>query len=114
MPAATVTLIDYDTDEEIPLPANFEVCDRCRGTGTHDCWEGGMTASEMYEHGDEFIDDYFAGHYDKTCEECHGERVIAVVDEERCPPALLEQYHQQQREAYEYEAERRAEMRMGA
>jgi RecJ-like exonuclease len=75
--------------DEVELPSKMEVCPRCHGRGVHDCWEGGMTAEEMWEQGDDFIDDYRAGMYDRVCSVCDGRNVVEVVDEDRCTPELL-------------------------
>lgn len=83
---AVVTWIDeHDVDQETKLPAKFEVCDNCKGKGRH------MTPS-MRDHAysaEEFMEafpepedraGYFGGAYDVECTECHGERVVMVVD----------------------------------
>lgn len=75
--------VDGDEAESMPLPAKYVVCDRCEGTGTHDCWEGGMTGDEMAEQRPEFFEDYRAGVYDRTCTECNGNRVLLVVDRDK-------------------------------
>ena len=67
-------------DEAVRLPSKVEVCGYCGGRGTQDCFDGGMTADEMYEAGDDFIDDYRAGVYDKPCEECNGRNVVVHID----------------------------------
>ncbi len=82
---------DPDSSEflKAELPATYEVCDRCRGTGSHvnpNIDGNGITESEMYELGPDFREDYFAGVYDVTCEECKGLRVVLVIDEKSCNP----------------------------
>lgn len=58
----------------------FIVCPACQGHGTQDVFAGGMTASEMREHGEDFMDDYAAGVYSKPCEMCHGRNVCTQDD----------------------------------
>jgi len=118
------TLIDGDGDELIhDLPAKHEVCDRCEGHGTHLNPAIGEHAYTRDEFNESFDDDeraeYFrrGGIYDVQCEQCHGQRVVTVVDERACTSATdkrtLAIYHAQQRAAAEDERTRRAEMRFG-
>jgi RecJ-like exonuclease len=102
-----------DDETEIRIPSRFEVCDRCRGEGTHDCFEGGMTTSEMHEQGGEFIEDYFAGHYSVPCTECKGKRVVAVIDERRATPEQLAAYETHLDDMYEDRAMAAAERAAG-
>lgn len=104
-------------DVEHTLPTKFEVCDRCRGNGTHTnpAIDGnGITQSEMAELGPEFQEDYFSGVYDVPCEVCEGLRVVPVVDEEKCSPELLAAYKRDQEEQAYLDRESAAERRMGA
>ena len=56
---------------------------------------------------DDFMDDYRGGRYDVVCEECGGQNVIEMVDEENCLPELLEIYFEEMQELQDYENERR-------
>lgn len=109
---------DADGNETVlVLPARYEVCGRCHGKGTHvnpSIDGNGITSDEMDELGPEFLEDYLGGVYDVPCEECEGERVVLVPDEDRCSPAQLKAYRDHLREEYEYRAEVAAERRMGA
>jgi hypothetical protein len=83
MPTPRYTLLHPDSGEELELPARFELCPRCQGTGSHvdpSIDGNGITASEMAELGDDFREDYMDGVYDVQCEACKGERVIPVPD----------------------------------
>lgn len=105
---------EYD---EIALPWRYEVCPVCEGKGTHvnpsiDC--GGLTRADFEEQGPEFEEMYFSGGFDVQCYTCGGLRVVPMLDEERCEPALLEEYEAEAREDAAYEAECRAERLMGA
>jgi hypothetical protein len=75
-----------NTREEHPMTTNrtttYEICWRCQGHGVHDAWSGGMSAMDMAEEGQDFIDDYRAGAYNVTCTVCHGQRVLAVTEAE--------------------------------
>jgi hypothetical protein len=104
MSKLTVTILNAEGDE-IALPAKHEVCPRCEGHGSHvnPAIDGnGITESEMYEAGEDFREDYMAGVYDVRCEECKGNRVVAVVnrdaltDEQR---TALERHERAQEES---------------
>lgn len=107
--------LNPDTSERlVTLPTKNEVCPRCKGEGVHPnpAVDGFSRNDEWVD--DDFIDNYMAGTYDVRCERCNGERLVPVPDEERCDPADLAAYEEHLRDIAEHEAERRAEMRMGA
>jgi len=108
-----LTIYDEDTDTDIRLPFTYVVCDTCRGHGTQDAWDGGMTASEMDEQGSDFLDDYLDGVYDVPCRECNGERVTRVPDRNRCTAEQLAIFDQQERERAEMQADQEMERRAG-
>ena len=90
---------ENDEGEEITakLPAEYEVCSRCQGRGTHvNPNIDGHGISEDEWNGPDWDEDsrqtYLSGGYDVTCEECRGLRVVLVVDESRCDKSLLERY----------------------
>jgi len=118
-----ITFEDPDTDEEksFTVPAVFEVCERCQGKGTHTnpAIDGnGLTARDFAEDPD-FKEDYFSGVFDVACEECHGNRVVPVINYDRVPKevqGLLDAEEERQsemaKEAYYNESVYRAEMGM--
>lgn len=121
--ATTTTSITLRTPggyrRAFPFPANFEVCWRCRGTGSHvhPAIDGHGLSSEDFDADPDFEEAYFAGAYDVTCDECGGERVVAVVDEDGLKgikAARWRLYLRQQDEARAYARECEAERRMGA
>ena len=82
MAGCTIAIIGQD-GEELMLPAKFEVCYRCEGTGTHthpDIDGNGITQSEMEELGEDFREDYLNGVYDVQCSLCKGARVTPRAD----------------------------------
>lgn len=101
------------SEDEIRIPTRFEVCDRCHGEGSHDAWDGGMTAEEMHEQGDEFLEDYLAGVYSVPCTECNGKRVVAVIDELRATPEQRAAYEKHINDEYDYRAMVAAERAAG-
>jgi hypothetical protein len=115
----TITL-ENEEGEEIShtLPAVNEVCDRCEGFGTHLNPNIGQHAYSPEEFNEAFDDEesreaYFTrgGMYDVQCEECHGNKVILIVDESNLSPAQKEIYQQHSsrmdRRAEEEAADRR-------
>lgn len=98
---------------EVVLPAKYEVCDTCEGKGSHvnpsiDC--DGITAEDFAEDPD-FEEGYFEGHYDVTCYDCGGARVVPVVDEDRARKEDLALYQKHEEECGADDAEARAEAR---
>ena len=119
MSDTTITCVTVDDDGwevELSLPARYEVCDGCRGKGTHvhrGIDGNGLTPWDFAEDPD-FAEDYFSGRYDVTCEDCNGLRVVPVVDEKAADPRDLELYYEHERALAELRAEEAAERRMGA
>jgi RecJ-like exonuclease len=89
MSAVTVTKTHYsrhsDREFEVVFPARYEVCDRCDGKGTHTnpAIDGNGISPEEFREDPDFEEAYFRGDYDVSCSVCHGQRVVAVVDEPR-------------------------------
>ncbi len=111
----TITLKYEDEDGEeieLELPSKKEVCPSCEGHGTqlHSALRGVAYTSEEFEEcfpEDEDKSEYFrhGGRYDVTCEECHGDNVVKVVDESRLTEEQKAQY-----QVYQEYAERRAQI----
>jgi hypothetical protein len=122
-----VTVTDDEGGEtEHELPAKFEVCSRCEGHSTHLNPSIGQHAYSQEEFEEAFSDPeerevYFkrGGMYDVTCEECRGQRVVAVVDEEavkRTPDlkAVYDQWVEQEEHSAAFDREWRREQEMEA
>ena len=109
-----------DVDEvEVIFPGKYVVCPTCNGKGRH--VNPSIDAGGIGED-DEFWDDdedeygesmYASGKYDVTCYRCAGRTTWLVIDEARANAEMLAKYHEYQDDKAEYEAERRAERRMG-
>ena len=103
----------FKTIGDIDIPAHYEVCWRCEGTGSHTnpAVDGnGITASEVDELGPDFMEAYLAGRYDIQCLECNGERLILEPNEWD----TLTEIEQEALDAQaSYEMERAAEIKMG-
>ena len=107
-------VFDCDIEDEVEFEVEFEFekCPVCNGRGKHvnpsiDC--DGLTHEDFYEDPD-FARDYTSGVFDVTCRLCQGWRVVPVCKDDKVQK-LLDDAAQAQ---YEYDAERAAEMRMGA
>lgn len=126
----TITLTLYedgavDEDGEVTnertleLPALFEVCERCSGTGKHvnPSIDSHGIGREEFDQDPDFEEAYFSGAYDVTCSVCNGLRVTPIVNEGRLTEAQRRDYDrwlEQQREFAETDALHRAERAMGA
>lgn len=108
-----ITFYD-DDDNELRIATTKEVCPTCRGEGKHvnrNIDGNGITADEWYnEWGDEEREMYMTGGYDVVCEECKGENVIDVPDED---DVNFPAYYKYMQEMWEMEAEMAAERRAG-
>ena len=101
--------------ESVVLPTVNAVCWLCDGEGHHvdpSIDRNGLSADELYEDPD-FADEYFNGGYDITCNECHGRRVVKMVDRAACAPEHLAAYDQEQEWDRERINEQMFEMRGG-
>ncbi len=105
---------------EVQVPGRWEICDTCRGNGTHvnRNIDGNGITSEMWADWEpEEREGYFGGHYDVPCEaDCWGGKVM-VPDEERCTweqKALLERHYEDERGRAQDEAAERHLRRMEA
>jgi hypothetical protein len=102
-----------DFDGVLEVEFVYEVCPLCQGRGKHvnpsiDCC--GITGEDFADDPD-FAEEYMAGTYDQTCNQCSGQRVVPVV---KMPPevaAVLKSWHASLAESHRAEM---AEMRMGA
>ena len=105
-----------DYSEEVTLPAKLEVCYGCHGTGSHvhRAIDGnGITGEEWAEWDPEDREDYMAGRFDVTCEDCHGRNVMPVVDWDNVPDKTAERVHKHLEWEADYAAECEEERRMG-
>lgn len=106
-----------DGTAETELPAKFEVCDTCRGKGSHvnpSIDGNGLTAEDFAEDPD-FREDYFSGVYDVTCHECKGLRVVPVIDYDRLnegQKVIAANYEKRERMRAQWDAEDRHTRRM--
>lgn len=100
--------MEYDTETTLAnAPRRWVICGECDGEGTSSAYLGSFSRADLDEDPD-FVEDYFAGQYDRACPACRGTGKIKTIVYELCTP---EQQAELDAEA-EYDAERAAEMRM--
>jgi hypothetical protein len=118
---ATVVIEEEDEESgdmvevEHELPVTFEVCPTCEGRGKHvnpSVDAGGLSAEDFYEDPD-FAESYMEGHYDVTCYECGGNRVVPVINRDRCDPEILKKLDDREEADAQYRREVEAERRFG-
>jgi len=88
--------LPLDGEYEISIPAKYEVCDNCQGTGTQvnpNVDGNGLTPDDFAED-PEFAEDYMDGKYDVQCLKCNGLRVVLVPNEKDANTTLLKLYHE--------------------
>lgn len=111
-----MTKVPHLTGEDgdpIPLPYRFEICSVCDGHGKSSAYLGAYTADEMAEQGPDFREEYMAGAYDRTCDECRGDGKVMVADRSRMTAAQIKAYDEELDDEAEWRAEVEAERRMG-
>lgn len=109
MMCATVELYDEEGDAFVAVvPFRFEACWNCHGKGSHvnRAIDGHGISREEFDEDPDFEEAYFSGAYDVACDECGGDRVVAVTDDERVQAA--------QQSAADYARECEAERMAGA
>lgn len=112
---------NFEENYGVKLPTRKEVCPRCRGEGNHTnpAIDGnGITQADREDWADDdFMEGYLAGRYDVRCEECNGQNVVDVVNEDLLSamnPEILALWKEWVLEDFNYKAEVAAERRMGA
>jgi hypothetical protein len=101
-----------------PLPTHKIVCPQCDGKGTmvNRSIDGqGITQSDREDWADDdFMEGYWRGDYDVTCDECRGNNVVDAVDYESLSPEMAKEWDAWCKDAYDLVAENLAELRFGA
>lgn len=91
------------------------LCPRCDGEGKRALHGIALTGSDLAEMGDpDFMENYMAGRYDTTCDDCNGEKVVRVPNEEALTPEQLQAWRKWLRDVRSANAESLMEMRAGA
>jgi RecJ-like exonuclease len=89
-------LILYDEDGgERELPYKWEICSHCDGHGSSSAYLGAFTRQDMDDAGEEFMENYFSGRLDKSCEYCGGSGKVKVVDRRQMSKEDLEAWDAQ-------------------
>lgn len=109
-------LIENDQGEEIEvqLPAEWHICESCRGSGGSSAHLGAFTADEWREQDEDFQRDYMQGMYDRACDECNGAGKVLAIDHERCTSEDHKAAIAWLQDEAEADADVRAEMQMEA
>lgn len=110
---AKAPVLFCDDGAEIALPSKWVICSTCSGNGKHSAHLGAFTADDMAFEGPDFLNDYMAGFYDKSCESCDGTGKVAVADRSKMTREQRDEYDAQRRADREYAAEVAAERRAG-
>lgn len=102
-------------DGTVTVPFLYEVCSTCDGKGKHvnpsiDC--DGLT-SDDFDRDPDFAEEYFGGAYDVQCYGCRGTRVEAVIDDNKCDPAILDLLERKEQGELDYQMMVESERRMG-
>jgi RecJ-like exonuclease len=104
-------------EEEIKIPARYEVCSVCEGKGSHvnpSVDSNGITADEWYrEWNHESREDYLGGLYDVECFECKGKRVVPVPNRDYTNPNDLYIWDKLEEDSYNSAYEEINEMKYG-
>lgn len=95
MPEKKIVLFE-DDDSERELPSKWVICSDCRGNGASSAYLGAFTRDQMDEEGREFLEDYVAGRYDRTCDHCGGSGKVKVADYDRMSAADAAAYRAQE------------------
>lgn len=96
----------YDENDEFhELPTKWVICNHCRGEGKSSAYLGAFSGTQMRDEDPDFEADYFAGHYDRTCEECNGTGKIKEIDEARVTKEQMALYEKEARIESEMERE---------
>ncbi len=109
-----ITTIYLEDGTEKKLPTKWCICGQCRGEGKSSAYLGAYTMDEMDQQGQDFIDDYFSGNYDRICETCKGAGKVQEVDFEVMSPSDRKLWEEQVWEIRQERAAHLAEIRAGA
>lgn len=92
----------------------WEICDSCRGEGSHSKHLGAFTSYEVADWDDEEKERYFTGVYDQSCTKCNGTGKVKELNIDSMPDDVqqwIESYFKVVNDDIQC---RMSEMRMGA
>ena len=103
-------------EDEIKIPAKYEVCPNCEGKGSHvnRAIDGHGLSREDFDEDPDFREDYMSGVYDVPCDQCKGTRVVLEPDEGLATSEQMKAYQEYWDSIRETNAIYEAERRMGA
>lgn len=116
-PESDAQEVTEDGERFLFLPAQYEVCGRCGGDGSHwpEAFDNGFTQEDRErDWDDDSWDDLMRGAYNVRCTECGGEKIVPVPAEHVADTdRALVLFHQWAQDEADYRAECAAERRMG-
>ena len=115
----TFTVIKYDdedeSEEEIELPAMWELCGLCQGRGTHvdPSIDSCGISNEDFAEDPGFRESYFSGAYDVSCYRCNGRTTEPTVNVDSLSKEHKAFYEGLIEDHYNGIAERESEIKYG-
>jgi hypothetical protein len=101
--------LDEDGNE-MKLPTKWAICPDCGGEGGSSAHLGVLTTGDWEQ---EELDDYFAGHYDRSCSPCDGTGKLKVPNHNAMTAEQSKLVNDQDRHDHDCQMEMEAERRMG-
>jgi len=100
-----------EVHDELIIPARRELCPVCDGDRVSSAYLGEIS---MEENDEEWLEAYFNGRFDRTCEECEGKGYVLVADYGAMTEKMANEYHEWLEDEHQARMEREAERRAGA
>lgn len=97
----------------LTVPATWKICNHCDGEGHHAKNLGAFTSEDLADRGEDWANDYFAGHLDSTCECCGGTGKVLTPDYSKMSKAEREEADAHYEAIAFMDAEAAAERRFG-
>lgn len=97
---------DEEADEDVMLPALWEICTTCRGDGARALH--GYDVAEMCREDEDFAMGYSRGDYDTPCPDCATTGKVLEFDYSQMDPQLAERVERSEMDRLDWEAEDRA------
>ena len=99
-------------DDNPKIRIKMIVCPSCSGKGSYvnpSIDSNGISSNDECWEDDDFSSNYFSGYYDITCEDCNGNNVVPVPEDNN----LFKEWEKRQQECISYHMESNYERQMG-